>query len=228
MGYRLNPRKSVNVIFICFWWFYNEKFLPGLWVYFLVLPGHIPTQTLGKLPHLPSLLVRHMVLPKMIFSSIFKIWTVVFPQVWDCNHVFWFNIFEIYLSVDALGCEIEGCLSVTLICQHDDIVCQFLFVLSQFLFFLGGGGEFFHTMYTPWLQPWRHEPDTWLLHIDLHIGVYFHMAKLRAENDISDPFWTCLCLFISQPWSHAVKSRLKSGTYSSDLTFIHCTLTLIA
>ena len=26
------------------------KALPGLWVYFSVLPGHIPTQNLGKLP----------------------------------------------------------------------------------------------------------------------------------------------------------------------------------
>ena len=27
-----------------------KKILPGLWVYVLVLPGHIPTQHLGKLP----------------------------------------------------------------------------------------------------------------------------------------------------------------------------------
>ena len=29
--------------------------LPGLWVYFLVLPGQIPTENLGKLPPPPAL-----------------------------------------------------------------------------------------------------------------------------------------------------------------------------
>ena len=59
-----------------------------------------------------------MVTPKDEFSSIFKIWTVVLPQVWDCNHVFCFgtvvlpqdwdrnyvfclNVIEMCISVNA-------------------------------------------------------------------------------------------------------------------------------
>ena len=38
---------------MAFWWFSNEKFCPGYGSTFLVLPGHIPTQNLGKLPPPP-------------------------------------------------------------------------------------------------------------------------------------------------------------------------------
>ena len=38
--------------------------------------------TLGKVAHGYA---------KRCFLSIFKIWSVVLPQVWDCNHVSWFG-----------------------------------------------------------------------------------------------------------------------------------------
>ena len=43
--------------------------LPGLSVYFLVLPGHIPTQTFGKLPP-PLLAASHLLGGNIVFSLV--------------------------------------------------------------------------------------------------------------------------------------------------------------
>ena len=55
----------MHVIFIGFCRFLNEKFFPGYGSTFLVLPGHTPSQNLGKLLPFPSI--------KLVLSSAIKI-----------------------------------------------------------------------------------------------------------------------------------------------------------
>ena len=40
-------------------------------------------------------------MPKDVSSSIFKVWTVALPRVWDYNQVFLLNVTEIFLLINA-------------------------------------------------------------------------------------------------------------------------------